>query len=200
MASEATSGRTPLDGVIGHPGGPADAGVVLQERRLLGKLVLRGQSDDPHFMFAVSGVLDGALPTAPNTTARHGAITVVWLGPDEWLLLTAPDAETALEMALVTALDGIDHAVTVTSDHSTVIRISGLAARAVMAKGCALDLHPRVFRPGNAAQSRLAKAGVAFWQVDDGPTYDIQVGASFAPYLWAWLNDAGKEFNVRVEC
>jgi sarcosine oxidase subunit gamma len=194
---------TPLDGIIGSPkcpiGGPADAGVVLAERRHLGKLVLRGDPADRKLLGGAAKVLGVPLPVTPNTAVGEAGTTVVWTAPDEWLVITESGVEAALADALRRALKALHHAVTDTSDQSTVIRLSGSKARAVMAKGCAIDLHPRVFKPGSAAQSHLAKALVTFWQVDEAPRYDILVRASFAPYLWAWLTDAGLEFRVRVE-
>ncbi len=32
----------------------------------------------------------------------------------------------------------------------------------------------------------------------EGPIFDIYVVRSFAEYLWAWLEDAGREYGVRV--
>ena len=31
-----------------------------------------------------------------------------------------------------------------------------------------------------------------------GPTFDLYVARSFAHYLWAWLEDAGREYGVQV--
>jgi sarcosine oxidase gamma subunit len=31
-----------------------------------------------------------------------------------------------------------------------------------------------------------------------GPAFDIYVPRSFADYLWAWLEDAGREYGVAV--
>jgi sarcosine oxidase, subunit gamma len=196
-------GATPLDGIIGtgaYPlGGPSDAGVVLSERRHRGKLVLRGDPGDRNFLAGATKALGMAPPTKPNTTEGDPGTTIIWTAPNEWLVVTKPGAEAALEAALARSLGDLHHAVTNTSDHSTIIQLSGAAARTVMAKGCALDLHPRAFKPGNAAQSHLAQALVTFWQIDETPAYEILVRASFAAYLWAWLVDAGLEFGVRVE-
>ena len=190
---------TPLDRVIGPIGGPAEAGVVLSERRHWGKLVLRGEPDDKKFITGATKALGVAPPSKPNTAATIQSTAIIWTAPNEWLVVSEPGAEAALESALESALAGTHHAITNVSDHSTIIRLSGTAARAVLAKGCAIDLHPRVFGVGQAAQTNLAKAQVIFRQFDEMPSYDILVRASFAPYLWAWLTDAGLEFGVRVE-
>lgn len=192
-------GRTPLDGLIGPIGGPADAGVVLRERRHLGKLILRGEPSDETFIAGATKCLGAAPPREPNRTDIGDARTIVWLAPNEWLVVTDPGAEEALEAALSGALADTHHAVTNVSDNSTIIRLAGKAARTVMMKGCSIDLHPREFAPGRSAQSHLAQALVTFWQIDARPTYDIQVRPSFAAYLWAWLVDASLEFKLRIE-
>ena len=190
---------TPLDRVIGPIGGPTEAGVVLSERRHRGKLVLRGEPNDKKFITGATKALGVSLPSKPNTAATIQSTVIIWTAPNEWLVVSEPGAEAALESALAGALAGTHHAITDVSDHSTIIRLSGAAARAVLAKGCAIDLHRRVFGVDQSAQTPLAKAQVTFWQVDETPRYDILVRASFAPYLWAWLTDAGLEFGVRVE-
>ena len=79
----------------------------------------------------------------------------------------------------------------------TVIRLSGSSALQVLARGCALDLHPSVFPPGACAQTLLARAQVLLIAVDDAPTFDIVVRRSFAPYVAAWLEDSARDFGLR---
>ncbi|SNS70102.1 sarcosine oxidase subunit gamma [Asanoa hainanensis] len=75
----------------------------------------------------------------------------------------------------------------------TVLELSGPQARDVLAHGCALDLHPRVFGPGSCARTNLAKAQVILHQTAPA-TYRVFVGASFADYLARWLLDAAVEY------
>ena len=64
--------------------------------------------------------------------------------------------------------------------------------RIALAAGCALDLHPRMFRAGCCAQTLLAKVPVILDQLDGSPTFHVLVRASFAAYLADWLVDAEK--------
>jgi sarcosine oxidase subunit gamma len=85
------------------------------------------------------------------------------------------------------------------SDARAVIRLEGAAAPAVLAKGTPLDLRPQSFGPGRCAQSTLGRASVILRPVGrEAGAYEVHVARSFAPYLWAWLLDAGREFGVRV--
>ncbi len=174
-----------------------DAGVTLGERRFLGKIDLRGEPTKK-FRDAVAGVLGVALPTAPNTTADAGARTVLWLGPDEWLIVTPPGAEDETAEALRAALAGHHVAVTDVSEGRTVIALAGRHARDVLAKGCPIDVHPRVFGPGHCAQSIYGKANVLVHQTSAAPAFDIYVERSFADYLWACLEDAAEEYGLAI--
>ncbi|MBM3571545.1 MAG: sarcosine oxidase subunit gamma [Alphaproteobacteria bacterium] len=192
--------RSPLgqlaDAAETSTNGPA--GVVLAERAFLGKLVLRGEPSDGNFLAAAQSALGIDLPTRPNTASDGAGLTALWLGPNEWLVVTPPGGETAPAIGLKVALSGHHAAVTDVSDARTVVRVSGRHAREVLAKGCPIDLHERSFAPGRVAQSVVARAGVILHQVDATPSYDLYVLASFSAYLWNWLTDSALEFGLAI--
>jgi sarcosine oxidase, subunit gamma len=176
-------------------------GIRLCERRL-GKIELRGDPGDRVFMAAVGRAIDLLLPGEPNTTATRGELTALWLGPDAWLLTCPPDEAASHIGSLRDALSDVHAAITDVSDGRVALRLGGPSARDVLAKGCPLDLHPRAFAAGRCAQSLLAKASVLIHLLADdarGPTFDVYVARSFAHYLFAWLEDAGREYGVQVE-
>ncbi len=174
-----------------------EAGVALAERPFRAIVDLRGNPDDAAFLGAAQGALGLELPLTPNTTASQGKTTALWLGPDEWWIVTAdPAADHAARLR--TTLAGVHGAVTEVGESRTCIEVSGPRARDLLAKACPLDLHPRSFTPGACAQSQLAKAAGLIHQTSDEPAYDLYVLRSFAEYLWHWLEDAGKEYGVAV--
>jgi sarcosine oxidase subunit gamma len=181
---------------------PGDAGVTLAEKTLPVAVNLRGKAGDPAFAEAVRGALGLEPPTAPNTVAASDATALLWLGPDEWLAVrhdAAPGAEAQLAAKLRAALNGQHAAVTEVGESLCCIAVAGPRARDLIAKGCPLDLHPRVFGGvSHCAQSHLAKAAVTLHQVNDTPAYDLYVRRSFADYLWRWLEDAAREYGVAV--
>ena len=78
----------------------------------------------------------------------------------------------------------------------TTLRLLGSRSRDVLAKGCALDLHPRAFVEGTTAQTMLGQAGVILLAVNGtGDDYRILVRSSFARYLADWLLDATGEYT-----
>lgn len=175
-----------------------DAGVVLSELPFRHQFALRGDAKDPAFLDAVKKAIGVAPPTEPNTVAGAADLKkgprILWLGPDEWLVVGAEDTGTALS----SVTEGLHAAVVDVSDGRTVISISGGNARDMMAKGCPLDLHPSIFARGRGAQTLIAHAHVILHLVDDTPHFEIYVHRSFADYLWRWLEDAAREYGVAV--
>jgi sarcosine oxidase subunit gamma len=121
---------------------------------------------------------------APNRVTTAGERAILWLGPDEYLVV-APDGDDVAELTGESVVD--------VSANRTTIELSGPHARDVLEKGMSIDLHPRAFGPGQCAQTLLARAQVILRQLDDRPTYHVLVRGSFAPYLADWLVDASKE-------
>ena len=116
----------------------------------------------------------GEPPVAPNTVAGDA----IWLGPDEWLVLGGREEDYAGQSAAVDV-----------SANRVCLELSGDGAADVLARGCALDLHPSVFPPGRCAQTLVARAQVILYRTDEG--FRLLVRPSFADYLRAWLRDAG---------
>jgi sarcosine oxidase subunit gamma len=175
-----------------------DAGVSLRERLFRVMVTLRGDADDPAFTAAVETALGAKPSAAPLTVAIAKDCWILWLGPDEWLVVAAPEAGGDLAARLEAALAGIHAAVIETGESMTVIELAGPHARDVLAKGCTIDLHPRAFAPGRVVRTLVAKAGVILLQIDDAPVYELYVHRSHADYLWRWLEDAGLEYGVAI--
>ncbi len=136
------------------------------------------------------------LPLTPRRVAA-GTIGFVWAGPGQWLAATEHVDGSVFERTLRQDFDSLASVVD-QSDGRSVIRVSGPQARAALAKGVPLDLHPRVFRTGDAALSIAGHINVHFWQRDDAPVYEFAVFRSFAGAFCAWLLDAAAEFGVLV--
>ena len=193
------AGRTTADG-----GGAA---VRLAEKTMPAAVNLRGDAKDTAFAEAVRQAIGLDLPTAPNTVTTGDSLALLWLGPDEWLLVqhdAAPDAEAQQAARLRDAVGGQHASVVEVGEQYCCISVAGAKARDVIMKGCPLDLHPRAFGGvGHCAQSHLAKAAIILHQVngdaDGGPAFDLYVRRSFADYLWRWLEDAAGEYGVAVK-
>ena len=202
MSTDPAGRISPLDYFMRTTGVAApgrSAGVVISERPFLGHLNLRGDSSDGAFADGVERALGLSLPVEPNTVSNGDGKQALWLGPDEWLIVTPPDEQDAVADALVEALSGVFSSVTDITGGQTLITLSGEHSRDVLAKGCALDLHPRAFGEGQCAQTLVAGVGATLLWAGPEPSFDLIVRRSFAEYLALWLHDAALEHGIVVE-
>jgi heterotetrameric sarcosine oxidase gamma subunit len=171
-------------------------GVALIERPFITMVNLRV---DPASEAAdrIEKTLGAPLPRQCGNTTASGPHTVVWLGPDEWLVLSQADA-TVVAAKLREALGGDPGSAVDVSANRTTLELSGPAAREVLEKGCPLDLHPRAFGQGQAVSTMVGPVAVLLWQVDGVPTYRLFPRSSFADYLTRWLIDAMSEYRGPV--
>jgi len=167
-----------------------DSGLALRELPFLAQLNVRADLDDTLLAHALAAALGCALPTEPNTVATgSGERRVLWLGPDEWLVVAPAGEEPALERELRAAMAGRFGAVTDVSANRTTLELAGARVREVLMTGCALDLHPRAFGPGRCAQTTLARAQ-AIVERSGADAFRLYVRPSFAGYVVTWLLDA----------
>ena len=122
---------------------------------------------------------------------------MLWIGPDEWLVVTPDRRAARIERVLRDALDG-QHAALIDVSHSrTILTLSGPDARAVLSNGCPLDFHPRVFVPDAAPVEARQVSGS-----DPPHERDTRVRDLRAPQLRAVHLDMargrGREFGVRI--
>ena len=196
----------------------AGYGVVMEVLPYRGYLNLRGDPNDSGFLAAVREVLGQPLPIDANTFTEGGC-RAFWLGPDEWLVMTEPGRERALAGRLDEALAVSAWALTDLTGGQICIRLGGRNARDVLAGGSTLDFHPRVFLPGQCAQTVLGKssmlialsptgtdrtasghgrAGDDAGLSDDAGVFDIVVRRTFAEYAAEWLYRSAQEYGVKV--
>jgi methylglutamate dehydrogenase subunit D len=138
------------------------------------------------------------LDPAPGLAAAIDPGAALWLAPGAWMMIAQGLDEGVLYQDLRQRLEEVA-AVMDQSHGRAALRLSGRHARDVLAKGCRLDLHPRVFRPGMCAQTAIAQIGVLLHQLDERPTYDLYVFAGYAADFFAWLTASAAEFGYGIE-
>jgi len=180
----------------GHYGRPsACPGVVASEIRQPGLATVaarKGRRGD--LMAAVRSGFGVDLPATPRRVVGPN-IAFVWVGPDQWLASRHPAPEEGME-ALLAPL--ADLASLVDQSHGrTLLALTGSRVREALAKGVAIDLHPRAFRPGDAASTLVHHIPVLLWQVDDRPSYEFAIARSLAQSFWQWLMAAAGEYGLQ---
>lgn len=189
--------RSPL-----HPFGldalakPADAscGVWANEVQGLGYISLRGNSSDGKFTDAVSGALGIPLPVAPCTFASSGSTKVLWLSPDEWLIVTPRERLAEFLQLFITALSGIRSQVTDNSGGYTQVIVEGRNASQVLAHATVYDLH--ALTPGRVVGTTFGKSSLYVHQ--QGDAYCLILRRSFADYIWRYLVRAAQPYGFGV--
>lgn len=132
---------------------------------------------------------DLAVPDLGRSTT-DGDVDVLRLGPDEFLVVGPPGSE----QELLAAYAGPGASVVDVSAQRTTLDLGGPGAGELLAFGCSLDLHPRVFAVGDCAQTVLAQAPVVVQRRESG--FRVLVRASFAAHLVAWIIDASREITA----
>ncbi|MCP4377116.1 MAG: sarcosine oxidase subunit gamma [bacterium] len=166
----------------------------IEEVQFLGYLNIRGKTTDMAFVAAMLKVLGCEPPSEANTVVDSGDYRIYWLGPDEWLVTTPTGQAAGLQSELQAALTGVFSSVVDNSSGLTMLRIIGDNAASLLARDCPLDLHPREFKPGQCAQTRLARAGMTIALLSDNSGFEIIIRRSFADYIGLWMQDALVEF------
>jgi sarcosine oxidase subunit gamma len=98
-------------------------------------------------------------PTEPNTWAPVGEHEVLWLGPDEWLIVAATDASEVIA-EVEASIVGEHHSVVDVSANRVVIGLADAGRLELLSSACPIDLDPRVWRDGRCAQTLFGAAQV----------------------------------------
>jgi sarcosine oxidase subunit gamma len=139
----------------------------------------------------------GGLPARCGDVGGTDRVTVLWLGPSEFLVVAPEEAHDSLGGdligSLVAALGEAPGQVVDLSANRTTFELSGPRARAALEKGCALDLHPRSFTVGTALSTEIGNIPVVLQKTGES-SFRLFPRASFADFLGRWLLDAMREF------
>ena len=183
--------RRPLEG--------EGSAVRIAERPFGGKFILRADAEEA--VERLRAALGLGLPFDPLTSATQGETSLFWLGPNEWMLVTAQGEAEEGAGKVRAALAGVHHQLVDVSDQYTVIEVAGPRARDLLMKLTTLDLHPRAFRPGMVAGSVFGRANAQLWlPLESGEeTFHLLIRWSLADYLWCAIADSGREWGVAEE-
>ncbi|WP_321449953.1 sarcosine oxidase subunit gamma family protein [uncultured Cohaesibacter sp.] len=170
--------------------------VALSQERAPRLISMRGDGSNKSFLAAVKNLIGASLPLKPCSSQEKGAVAVLWMGPDEWLIIAnETDALKPLpEMAL--ALAEYHCALVDISNSKVMLSLSGPSSRDVLSKGCSIDFYSNEWRKGLCVNSLYARCDVTIWQRATRDHYTILVKNSFSDYVSDYLLDAMSEYNA----
>ena len=130
-------------------------------------------------------------PTEPHRASVSNNTTIFHRGPDQYWLVHQEQNDILSDLpSSISVVSDISHAY-------TVLRLAGSSARAVLAKGLAIDLHPSVFPAQSFAYSAIHHIDVLAHLVDEN-CFDLYVPRSLAVDFYHWLTDAALEYGYKV--
>lgn len=138
--------------------------VDVAEAGLVGMVAIRGDLGDADFAHAVGSVTHCGLPERRRIEAGEND-RLLWMSPDELLLVCAHEEAEAREQALTAALSGQHHLVVNVSDARAVFRVTGAgsAVREALAKVTPADMRPGALPVGEVRRTRMAQVPAAIW-------------------------------------
>lgn len=137
---------------------------------------------------ALSSALSVSIPDTPKTSGRKSGRSVLWLGPDEWLVI---DEDGADLMALLSGVSLL-HSATDVSHRNVGIIVSGPGAEATLSGGCPQDLSIGTFPVGACSRTLFGKAEVVFFRTEED-TFRIECWRSFSDYVFGLLAEAAED-------
>jgi sarcosine oxidase subunit gamma len=164
-----------------------------------GTITLRGDLGSDAVASAVQQAVGLGIPAQRQALfGPHGA--VLWMAPDELMLVCAYDAAPATLATLEEALAGTHFLAVNVSDARAHLHITGSGAREVLAKLCPVDLSPGAFTPGMLRRTRMAQIAAAFW-LDEAEVFHLICFRSVGEYAFNLLRTAalpGGEVGVYI--
>jgi heterotetrameric sarcosine oxidase gamma subunit len=179
------------------PAAGSGRGVIAMERDGLGIARIsarRGQSA------MVAERLRAQLGIEPPNASRRvsrGDVGISGVAPAAWLA-TREGAGNAFAESLRSWL--LDCAsVADQSDAYVVLRLTGPRVRESLARLVPIDIHPRIFRVGDVAQTVCGYINVTLWRLEDtahgGATFEVWAGRSLAVSLHQAISHSAAEFG-----
>ena len=169
--------------------------IDIKELPFVKKINLRLDPNNKDCVSSCSEILGTMLPTKANTYSANAINKkVIWLGPDEWLIV-GDDDNTFLK--LLNKIENLEASVTDVSENRTIIRIRGKYIYVLLSKFLVLDLEKNLSTDSSCAQTLFVKVPVLLVRNhhDGTPEIDIFTNRSHANYIYNLIVDGTKNLD-----
>jgi sarcosine oxidase subunit gamma len=154
-------------------------GVTLVPGPAYARHVLRVRRDAIEAVGVAFGV---GLPLDACRARTQEGRSALWLGPDEYLLLSPAGGAAAIEAAFEAAMGGGAYALVDVSHRQTGFVVAGAKAEALLNAECPLDLRASAFPVGMCTRTLFGRAEIVLWRQADQAFY-LECWRSFAGYV-----------------
>ena len=169
-------------------GARATGYVDVSEAPATGMITLRGDLADAGVRKAVKSVMGAGVPaTLAVTDADVGQI--LWMSPDELMIVCAYDQADQVVADLIAALGETHSMVVNVSDARAVFDLNGSATFEIIAKLAPIDM--KSMQAGTVRRTRFAQIPAAFWMTSNDSARIICF-RSVAEYMFNQLRNSAK--------
>ena len=168
--------------------------IKIKELPFVKKINLRLDPNDKDCVSSCSKILGTMLPTKANTYSTIAINEkVIWLGPNEWLIVSDDD----VFLKLLNEIGDLEASVTDVSENRTIIRISGRYVNVLLSKFLVLDLEKNLSTVSSCAQTLFVKVPVLLVRnhYDGTPEIDIFTNRSHANYIYNLIVDGTQNLD-----
>jgi len=167
--------------------------IEIQELPFVKKINIRIDPNDKNCVSSCSKILGTMLPSKANTYSKKEKVKIIWLGPDEWLVVNDDDAMSKLQ----NKVGDLEANITDVSENRTIIRIRGKEIYVLLSKFLVLDLEKNLSSNLSCAQTLFVKVPVLLVRnhSEGIPEIDIFTNRSHANYIYNLIVDGSKNFD-----
>ena len=167
--------------------------IDIKEFPFVKKINLRLDPNDKNCVSSCSKILGTMLPSKANTYSKKEKVKIIWLGPDEWLVVNDDDAMSKLQ----NKVGDLEANITDVSENRTIIRIRGKYIYVLLSKFLVLDLEKNLSTDSSCAQTLFVKVPVLLVRnhSEGIPEIDIFTNRSHANYIYNLIVDGSKNFD-----
>ena len=169
----------------------------MKEKTPVAKINLRGNLENKDFASKIGKILGMILPKESCSTSKKEKITCMWLGPNEWLLVSNNTVEKEsndyeLEHLLFKDISKTNlGAVTNVSDQYTLFNLTGSNIFEILSKGSPFNFNSEDFGDDKVVQTLLNHVDVTIHRKTKEDV-DLYVRRSFSDHLWALIKDSSR--------
>jgi len=170
--------------------------IKIKELSFVKKINLRLDPNNKDCISSCGEILSTMLPKKANTYSVNAINEkVIWLGPDEWLIVS--DDDNAF-LKLLKKIGNLEVNVTDVSENRTIIRIRGKYIYVLLSKFLVLDLEKNLSTSSSCAQTLFVKVPVLLVRNHHNgtPEIDIFANRSHTNYIYRLLVDGTKNLDI----
>ena len=170
--------------------------VEIQELPFVKKINLRLDPNNKSCVSSCNKILATVLPIKANTYSKNAINEkVIWLSPDEWLIVSNDDDAF---LKLQNKIGNLEASLTDVSENRTIIRIHGNKIFVLLSKFLVLDLEKNLPTQLSCAQTLFVKVPILIVRNNNNaqiPEIDLFINRSHANYIYNLLVDGTKNLN-----